>query len=138
MFVNWQKILSTKTSHIYPTHPTNSELYIIRVFMYLELKIWYFKNILKAYELVGWKPPLSFAHVSRSCNNPWNVFTLILYSFIGSLWNIRFCQIRLVYPTLYFWSKFKNVFKKVKFGPKISNIKRLGFFFQHPLVDFYI
>ena len=38
-------------------------------------------------------------------NNPANLFTLIFYSFTGSLWNFRFCQIRPIYPILLFWSK---------------------------------
>ena len=130
---NWWKISSTKTSHICQTHPNNSEFYIIRVFMYLKIKIWYFKNVLKVCELVGWGASTAHCACEQILyygTNPWNVFTLILYSFIRSLWNFRFCQIRLMYPTLLIWSKFKSVFKKAKLARKYQTIKRWGFFFN--------
>ena len=133
ILVNWWKISSTKTSHICQTHPNNSEFYIIRVFMYLKIKIWYFKNVLKVCELVGWGASTAHCACEQILyygTNPWNVFTLILYSFIRSLWNFRFCQIRLMYPTLLIWSKFKSVFKKAKLARKYQNIKRWGFFFN--------
>ena len=82
---NWWIISSTKTSHICQTHPNNSEFYIIRVFMYLKIKIWYFKNVLKVCELVGWGASTAHCACEQILyygTNPWNVFTLILYSFI--------------------------------------------------------
>ena len=55
LLVNCWKISSTKTSHIRQTHTTNSELYTIRVIIYVKFKKRYSKNIMKvnASEFVG-------------------------------------------------------------------------------------
>ena len=59
---------------------------------------------------------------------------LISHSFLGSLWNFRISQIRLISLTFLSSSKFKNASYYVKFDQNYQNIKRGGFF-QHPLVD---
>ena len=115
-----------------PIHRINPKLYAKRVF----LKIQYFKNILKVCELQG-REKRTYAYMHCTCeqildytNNPANVFALIFYSFAGSLWNFRFCQIRPIYPILLFWSKWKNACKNAKLAQKHHNIKRWGFFFN--------
>ena len=63
-------------------------------------------------------------------NNPKNILTLILHSFIRSLSNFRFFQIRPILPTILFWSQLQNVFRYVKLTLKYQIIKRGGFFYN--------
>ena len=127
--LNLWKISSTKTNRNCPCPIHHiSPIYVKRVFM----KIQYFKSIYKFCELQG-RGEHSYCtceQILDYTNNPGNVFTLILYCFIGSLGNFRFCQIRHIYPTLLFWSKLQNACKNAKFVQKYQKIKRGGFFFN--------
>ena len=50
-----KKLSYTKTNHVHPHRPINYMLHIVRVCMYVELKMWHFKYILEedASDLVG-------------------------------------------------------------------------------------
>ena len=63
-------------------------------------------------------------HMLDYINNPENILTLILQSFVRSLLNFIFCQIRPIFSILIFWSKFKNACKNVKLALKYKTIKR--------------
>ena len=73
-------------------------------------------------------------HMLDYINNPENILTLILHSFIRSLSNFRSCQIRPIFPILLFWSKLKNACKYVKLAIRYQIISE-EVFFQHPLVQ---
>ena len=62
-------------------------------------------------------------HMLEHAIDPENILTLILHSFIRSLLNFIFCQIRPIFSILIFWSKFKNAYKNVKLA-----LKWWGFF----------
>ena len=66
-------------------------------------------------------------HMLDYTNNSENILTLILHSFIRSLFNLIFFQIRPRFSILIFWSKFKNACKNVKFALKYQTIKLWGF-----------
>ena len=72
-------------------------------------------------------------HMLDYTNNPEHILTLILHSFIRSLSNFIFCQIRPIFSILIFWSKLKNTGKNVKLALKYQTIKWWRFFFQHSL-----
>ena len=76
--------------------PINYKLHFVRVCMCVELKMWHFKYILEvdASDLVGSGVQCACEHMLDYTNNPENILTLMLHSFIKSLSNFRFCQIR--------------------------------------------
>ena len=69
-------------------------------------------------------------HMLDYINNPENILTLILHSFIRSLSNFRSCQIRPIFPILLFWPKFKNACKYVKLAMRYQIINEEVFFFN--------
>ena len=83
-------------------------------------------------QVILWGGGLACAceHMLDYLNNPENFLTLILHSFIKSLSNFIFCQIRPIFSILIFWSKLKNAGKNVKLALKCQTIKRRGFFFN--------
>ena len=81
-------------------------------------------------QMILWGGGLACAceHMLDYTNNPENILTLILHSFIRSFSNFRSCQIRPIFPILLFWSKFKHACKCVKFALQYQIIKLEGFF----------
>ena len=79
----------------------------------------------------------AYEHILDYTNNPENILTLILHSFIRSLSNSRSCQIKPIFPILLFGVKLKHTCKCVKMALKYQITKREGFFFQHSLKCHY-
>ena len=73
-------------------------------------------------------PACACEHMSNYTNSPENILTLILHPLIRSLSNIRFCQIRPIFPILLFWSKFKTACKYVKLAIRYQIINEEVFF----------